>query len=63
MLWWTSSTCAKREKPRLAEAETKAAENRATFGRSKAERVMGEAETRLAQRRLEAHRLRGDGTE
>jgi hypothetical protein len=41
-----------------AEADAKAAENRTRFGRPKAERAAGEAEARLARRRLEAHRLK-----
>ena len=40
-----------------AEADAKAAENRIKFGRPKAERAASEARERLAQRRLEAHRL------
>ena len=40
-----------------AERDAKAAGNRATFGRPKAERVRTEAERALAERRVEGHRL------
>ena len=41
-----------------AEKDARAAENRAKFGRAKAERSVGDAEKILAERRLEGHRLR-----
>ena len=46
-----------------AEKEAQAAENRITFGRSKAERDLGAASRRLAERKLEAHRRDGDKDE
>jgi hypothetical protein len=39
------------------EAQKKAQENRVAFGRTRAQREVGEAENELARRRLEAHRL------
>jgi len=41
-----------------AEKDARAAENRAKFGRAKAERNVRDAEKILAERRLEGHRLR-----
>ena len=46
-----------------AEKETQAAENRIRFGRSKAERDLGAASRRLAERKLETHRREGDSDE
>jgi len=44
-----------------SEREAKAAQNRAKFGRPKAERDAAEALDRLADARLEGHRLDRDG--
>jgi hypothetical protein len=41
------------------EGEETARENRAAFGRTKAERELSEATARLTRERLEAHRLEG----
>lgn len=46
-----------------ADKEAQAAENRIKFGRSKAERNVGAASKRLAERKLEAHRREGDADE
>ena len=43
-----------------ASAEAQAEQNRITFGRTKAERTLTEAEKTLAERRLEGHRLSDD---
>jgi hypothetical protein len=43
-----------------ASAEAKAEQNRITFGRTKTERKLTEAEKALAERRLEGHRLSDD---
>ncbi|MFC5392939.1 DUF4169 family protein [Bosea vestrisii] len=43
-----------------ASAEAQAEQNRIAFGRTKAERKLTEAEKRLAERRLEGHRLSDD---
>lgn len=40
-----------------ASAEAQAEQNRITFGRTKAERELTKAETSLATRRLDGHRL------
>lgn len=46
-----------------ASAEAQAEQNRITFGRTKAERKLTEAEKALAERRLEGHRLTDDKDE
>ena len=47
-----------------SDAEAKATENRAKFGRPKAERSLSDASQVLAERRLDAHRLKtGDEPE
>lgn len=43
-----------------ASAEAQAEQNRIAFGRTKAERKLTGAETTLAERRLEGHRLSDD---
>jgi hypothetical protein len=50
---------ARKAKARAAD-EARAAENRALFGRSKAERKATEAEKDLTLRRLDGHRLLAD---
>lgn len=49
---------ARKAKARV-EADTRAAENRVRFGRSKAEREAREADDRLQARRLDAHQIAG----
>jgi hypothetical protein len=46
-----------------ADKEAQAAENRIKFGRPKAERRLSDAERRLGERKLEAHRRDGDADE
>jgi hypothetical protein len=53
---------ARKAKARV-EKEAQAAENRIKFGRSKAERDLGAASRRLAERKLEGHRRDGDEDE
>jgi hypothetical protein len=45
-----------RKRKHRAEKEAQAAQNRLTFGRTKAERTLAEARQDLADRRLDAHR-------
>jgi hypothetical protein len=49
-----------RKRKTRTEADTRAAENRRSFGRSKAERADGEARAKAARRHLDAHRLDKD---
>ena len=49
-----------RKQKARAEAEKTAEQNRISFGRTKAERKLTEAEKTLAERRLEGHRLSDD---
>ncbi len=48
---------------RARKRKARAAENRAAFGRPKAERRLEAARETLTERRLDAHRIRGDGDE
>jgi hypothetical protein len=45
-----------------ADKETRAEQNRVSFGRSKAEKTLTKAEQDLAKRRLEAHKRDPDET-
>jgi hypothetical protein len=47
---------ARKRKARDAKAET-AAQNRITFGRTKAEKSLTEAKSELAEKRLDGHKL------
>ena len=53
---------ARKQKAR-AEAEKAAEQNRISFGRSKAERSLTEAERDKAARHIDGHRLERDGDE
>ena len=46
-----------------ADKDKRAAENRATFGRPKAETARSEASAKLSDRQLDAHRLERDREE
>lgn len=46
-----------RKQRKRSEADRQAEQNRISFGRSKAERGLADAEKALASRRLEGHRL------
>jgi len=52
---------ARKQKARAAK-EARAAENRVTFGRTKAEKTLTKAEQDLAKSRLEAHQRDSDET-
>lgn len=45
-----------RKRKQRAEKEARASENRTAFGRTKAERTLGEAQKDLVDRRLEGHK-------
>jgi hypothetical protein len=45
-----------RKRRQRAEKEAQASENRIAFGRTKAERTLGEAQKDLVDRRLEGHK-------
>ena len=49
-----------RKRKERAEKDAKAAENRIAFGRSKAERALGDAQKDLATRRLDSHKRDGE---
>jgi hypothetical protein len=46
-----------------AEADAAAQHRRSAFGRTKADRILGDAERALADRRLDTHRRGDDGSE
>jgi hypothetical protein len=50
-----------RKKKARAEKEARAAQNRVGFGRTKDEKHFAEAQERLAERRIEAHRRDDNG--
>ena len=52
-----------RKKRKREEAASSAAANRARFGRSKQEKAQEAAQARLADRKLEGHRLSHEGAE